>query len=134
MIRYLLDTGTCIGYLNGSLPKVAARLRRHRPGEIALSALTLSELMQGARQSKRVAENLRLVQDFVAPLAVLPFDAPAAEAAARIRAELQSEIRGWSPWDLLLAASALERSLTLVTAEVRSFSRVPGLVVEDWSA
>lgn len=134
MLRYLLDTGTCIGFLSGQSPKIAGRLKRHRPSEIAVSALTLGELLQGARQSKRPAENLRVVQAFAEPLAVLPFDAASADVAARLRGETAGDGRGLAVWDLLLAATALERGLTMVTTDLRLFSRVPGLAVEDWSA
>lgn len=134
MIRYLLDSATCNGYLSGSLPQIGVRLRRHRPAEIGISALTLADLLQAARRSRKLADNLRLVQEFAAPLAVLPFDAAAADTAARLQAEAPTETRGRASWDLLLAATALERGLTLVTPDLRAFSRVPGLFVEDWSA
>lgn len=134
MLRYLLDTGTCIGFLSGHSPKIAGRLKRHRPSEIAVSALTLVELLQGARQSKRPAENLRVVRAFAGPLAVLPFDAASADVAARLRGETAGDVRGLAGWDLLLAAIAMQRALTMVTTEPRVFARVPGLAVEDWSA
>ena len=65
---------------------------------------------------------------------MLPFDETAARRAASVRAELEAAGNVCGPYDLLLAGHALALGLTLATNNVREFSRVGGLVVEDWLA
>jgi tRNA(fMet)-specific endonuclease VapC len=64
----------------------------------------------------------------------VPFDSAAAQAAARIRAELEQKGSTIGPLDLLIAAMALSRGATLATHNTAEFSRVPGLRVTDWKA
>ncbi len=75
----LLDTNACIKVLNGSSAPLVARLRNHAPSELRVSSVTRAELLYGARRSARVAENLRLLAAFFAPLVSVPFDDACAE-------------------------------------------------------
>ena len=129
---YLLDTNACIRVLNGSSAPLVARLRRQAPSEIGISSVTRAELLYGARRSARVAENLRLLADFFAPLVSLPFEDACAEQYGALRASLSAAGKPIGPNDLLIAATALAHNLTLVTHNLREFSRVTGLKVEDW--
>ena len=63
---------------------------------------------------------------------VLPFDKAAANVHAQIRVHLERLGQVIGPYDLLIAAIALANNLTLVTHNTNEFSRVPGLVIEDW--
>jgi tRNA(fMet)-specific endonuclease VapC len=129
---YLLHTNACIRVLNGSSAPLVARLRSHAPSEIRISSVTRAELLYGARRSARVAENLRLLAMFFAPLVSLPFDDACAEEYGALRASLAGAGRVIGPNDLLIAATALAYDLTLVTHNLREFSRITGLKLEDW--
>ena len=129
---YLLDTNACIRVLNGSSAPLIARLRSHTPSEIRVSSVTRAELVYGARRSARVAENLRVLASFFAPLLSLPFDDACAEQYGALRATLAAARRPIGPNDLLIAATALAHDLTVVTHNVREFSRIAGLKIEDW--
>ena len=129
---YLVDTKACIKVLNGSSAPLVASLRSHAPSEIRVSSVTRAELLYGARRSARVAENLRLLASFFAPIVALPFDDACAEEYGALRATLAAAGRPIGPNDLLIAATALAHDLTLVTHNVREFSRVAGLKIEDW--
>jgi tRNA(fMet)-specific endonuclease VapC len=131
---FLLDTNVCIRILNGSSPSVAARLQATSPAEVRLCSVVKAELLYGARHSKRVDGNLRLLHRFFEPLASLPFDDRCAEEAAFIRLDLGRSGRPIGPNDLLIAAIARAHDLVLVTHNIREFNRVPGLRVEDWEA
>ena len=72
------------------------------------------------------------VEQLLEAMAVLPFDVPADEHYADIRADLERVGTPIGSHDLLIAAHALSLRLTLVTHNVREFARVPGLSVEDW--
>jgi len=130
----LLDTNVCIRILNGSSPRVAAVLRATTPSQVRLCSIVKAELLYGARHSKRVSENLNLLQKFFEPLISLPFNDRCAEEAAFIRLDLQRSGRPVGPNDLLIAATARAHDLALVTHNTREFSRVPGLRVEDWES
>ena len=129
---FLLDTNACIRMLNGSSTDLVRRFRSHSPADLRVSAVSRAELLFGARRSQRVTENLTLLSRFFAPLLSLPFDDACAEQYGILRASLAAVGRPIGPNDLLIAATALAHGLTLVTHNVREFSRVPGLKIENW--
>jgi len=133
-VIYLLDTNACIRVLNGSSPKVVEQLEKLNPADVAISAVVKAEFAYGARKSRHVATNLRLVNAFFEPFVCLPFDDRAADVYGSIRADLEREGRPIGPNDLLIAATALAHSLTLVTHNVSEFNRVPGLSIADWES
>jgi tRNA(fMet)-specific endonuclease VapC len=93
------------------------------------------ELRYGHARSDRRTDSDRLLAEFLAPgIAVLPFDAEDATHAGDIRAVLESKGTPIGHYDCLIAAQARRRGATLVTANVREFERVPGLLVTDWAA
>lgn len=129
---FLLDTNICIRLLNGSSERVAERLRAIPPSDIRLSSIVKAELLYGARHSSRATSNLRLLGRFFAPIASVPFDDRCAEEYGLIRDELDREGKPIGPNDLLIAATARAYDFILVTSNVREFSRVPALQIEDW--
>jgi tRNA(fMet)-specific endonuclease VapC len=131
MLRYLLDTNTCIRAMRAdATSKLAGRLNRHAQ-QLCISSIVLAELRYGAENSQRVAHNLSEIELFVGRLpTVLDFDASAAAYFGRIKVALRRTPIG--PLDTLIAAHALARDLIVVTNNTAEFSRVPGLRVEDW--
>jgi tRNA(fMet)-specific endonuclease VapC len=129
---YLLDANACIRLLNGSSSRLAERLRATPRSQVRLSSIVRAELLFGARRSSRVADNLRLLEGFFATLASLPFDDHCAGEYGLLRAELERAGTPIGPNDLLIAATARANGCTLVTHNVREFSRVSGLLYEDW--
>lgn len=109
------------------------RLTATRIGETGVSTLTAAELAYGVERSRDVARNRQIVQRFLLPLAILPFDEAAALHYGAVRAELESTGSGIGPIDMLLAAQARSVGAVMVTNNVREFSRVSGLAVEDWT-
>jgi tRNA(fMet)-specific endonuclease VapC len=128
---YLLDTNTCV-YAIKREPLVLRRLQERSPDEFGISAVTLAELWFGAAKSSRPQRTRESVDAFLKPFEVLPFEAEAAEKYAEVRLQLEKEGRPIGARDLLIAAIAKSRHLTVVTHNVREFSRVSGLKVEDW--
>ena len=129
---HALDTNTCIDLLRGRPEHLADRLRELSPAQVAVPSLVYAELLLGAALSADPPKNRRLVERLVTPLRILDFDATAAVAYAVVRSELQSAGLCIGPNDLIIAATALAHQALLVTANVRDFSRVPGLRVKDW--
>lgn len=132
-MAYLFDTNVCIRLLNNTSAPLVARLRSTDPNEILLCSVVLAELTFGAYRSTRVADNLRLLQNFAAPYRSLAFDDSCVDSYGRIRSDLQRAGILIGPNDLLIAAIAVANNLTLVTNNTGEFSRVAGLSLEDWS-
>jgi tRNA(fMet)-specific endonuclease VapC len=91
-----------------------------------------AELFLGALRSAKPEQNRAKVDAFIRPYESLPFDDAAAEIQAQIRHELETAGMPIGPYDLQIAALALAHGHTLVTHNVGEFSRVPGLLIEDW--
>lgn len=131
-MSYLLDTDVCIVFLNGTDPAVRERLRDEGPGRVALCSVVKAELLFGARKGKRSRSNLERLQEFFRGFPSLPFEDAAAEVYGRVRAALAETGRPIGPNDLLIASIALAGGHTLVSRNLREFTRVPGLEVEQW--
>jgi tRNA(fMet)-specific endonuclease VapC len=131
-MKFLLDTTPCVAFLRGRNALLLQRFQQHAAADIALSAVTLAELYYGAARSSNPARERAAVDAFAAPFVCLPFNQPAADAYAAIRADLEARGLPIGANDYLIAAVALANSLTLVTHNTAEFSRVTGLAVEDW--
>ena len=131
MIRYLLDTNIVI-YVIKRRPRAVLEVFNRHHGHMAVSAITLAELVHGAEKSQFPARNLNVVEDFCSRLAVLPYTLEAAYHYGAIRAALESKGQTIGVNDLHIAAHARSQGLTLVTNNLREFERVPGVLVENW--
>ena len=131
-MRYLLDTNTCIYIIKRSPEQVMLRFKRLRVGDVGVSAITVCELQFGVSNSSQPEKNQRALTEFLGPLEILDFPATASVVYGEIRTRLQRAGTPIGSYDLLLAAHALQRELTLVTNNVREFLRVPDLRTENW--
>ena len=122
--RYLLDTNICIFILDAALPQLRARLEQVEAGGLATSTIVLAELLRGANLD--ATEPRARLDALLTVVPALPFDDAAARAYARLPFRR-------ARYDRLIAAHALSRGLTVVTANARDFADVPGLKVEDWT-
>ena len=89
--------------------------------------------MHGIEKSQSVEKNRLALALFLSPIQILPFDAEAAEAYGKIRADLEKRGTPIGPMDMLIAGHAKAEKLILVTNNTREFNRVNDLVVEDWT-
>ncbi|BAT56678.1 PIN domain protein (plasmid) [Nostoc sp. NIES-3756] len=131
-MRYLLDTNACIVYLNRPMSGVRQRLESLSPADIAVCSVVKAELFYGSMRSNNPTRTLALQEVFLNNFVSLPFDDRAARMFGTIRADLASLGSPIGPYDLQIAAIAVVNNLTLVTHNTREFSRVSGLVIEDW--
>lgn len=130
--RYLLDTNICI-YIRQRRPiEVAARFRRLKPGEAAISVITHGELLYGAEKSRSRHQAMEALREFVELVPVVPLPNEAAHAYGVIRATLESSGMLIGNNDLWIAAHAKSAGLIVVTNNEKEFSRVPGLRVQNW--
>jgi tRNA(fMet)-specific endonuclease VapC len=131
-MRYMLDTNICIYTIKHRPPEVVAALRRHAADGLGVSAITVAELFFGAAKSGS-GRNLTALAHFLEPLEIADFDRSAAAAYGPLRAALESAGTPIGPLDTQIAAHALALDATLVSNNLREFSRVPGLKLANWA-
>lgn len=133
-MKYLLDTNTWIAALRWQKPEVVAHLKQQSSDDIVLCSMVLAELWFGAERSdpSRRADNLKRVDELAARYESLPFDNAASRDYAAIRAQLTAIGQPIGPNDLIIAAIARSRGVTLVTNNSAEFNRVPGLTNVSW--
>lgn len=90
------------------------------------------ELYYGAFKSVKKEQTFAILKDFFKCFKVIPFNKVAAEKAGEIRADLEQKGTPIGPYDILIGASAIASSSTLVTHNIKEFSRISGLLIEDW--
>ncbi|CAN2039534.1 tRNA(fMet)-specific endonuclease VapC [Candidatus Magnetomoraceae bacterium gMMP-15] len=129
---YLLDTNACIRILKNSSESIVKRLRQIDCNKIKLCSVVKGELIYGAYHSEYIHKNLKLLKNFFTPFECLPYDDDCDEEYGKIRAELASKGLLIGPNDLMIAATAKANDLIIITHNVREFSRVNGLKIEDW--
>lgn len=130
-MRYMLDTNICIHAIKHRPPEVLAALRRHEADGLGVSAITVAELFFGAAKGGS-GRNLAALSHFLEPLEIADFDRSAAAAYGPLRATLESAGTPIGPLDTQIAAHALALDVTLVSSNLREFSRVPGLKLDNW--
>lgn len=128
---FLLDTNVISDLVRHPAGNSARRLRENADSYCCTSIVVACELRFGAE--KAASDPLRLrIDQVLARLDVLPLDRPVDKHYGQLRSVLESRGTSIGPNDLLIAAHALAQDLTLVTDNVREFSRVDGLHVENW--
>ncbi len=130
----LIDTSILIEYERGRL-NLQRHLAQRQQEEFFLSVVTASELLHGvhrAVQPEVRAKRSAFVEALLERFPLLPIDLATARAHAQVWAELTAAGKMIGPNDLWLAATGLAHGLTMVTANAREFTRVPGLIVEVW--
>ena len=131
----VLDSNIISYYLRGD-PLVVARLQALSPHDIGVPAIVEYELRYGLLRLPPEAATPRLaaLAAVLRPMQLLPFDSPCAAQAARLRVDLEAAGTLIGPHDTLIAATALRHQATLITRNIREFSRVPGLQWLNWHA
>ena len=131
MISYLLDTNIVI-YVIKRRPIEALEVFNQHTNRMAISSITLAELIHGAEKSSKPAHNYAVLEDFCSRLEVLPYTAKAAQHYGSIRAALEKTGQPIGVNDIHIAAHARSEGLVLVTNNLREFERVPALLLENW--
>ena len=132
MIKYMLDTNIIVYTLNKRSDTVISNMLNHEPEEICISAVTMAELEYGIFHSSKPERNRMALMMFLAEISIIPFDSKAAYDYGKIRHDLQAKVELIRANDLLIAAQAKSMGITLVTHNIREFSRVKNLQIEDW--
>ena len=131
-MKYLLDTNICIYSMNNRYPKLTDRLLTILPDDISISSITVGELEYGAAKSRWGARTRQMMYAFLSNFNILPFDNADAICFGNLRAALALAGTPIGAYDVMIAAQGLTKGLIVVTHNIREFSRVPDLELEDW--
>ncbi|NDC35704.1 MAG: tRNA(fMet)-specific endonuclease VapC [Synechococcaceae bacterium WB9_2_112] len=131
MLRFLLDTNICI-YVIKRRPESLLERFNSNASHLAMSSITLAELLHGAEKSSNSQRTLAVVEDFCSRLDVLDYGVKAAQHYGQIRAALERRGMPIGVNDLHIAAHARSEGLTLVSNNLREFERVEGLLLANW--
>ena len=129
--RVLLDTDTCIYIINKRPQRVFEHFAGMRVGEVAISSITGAELSFGVAKSGS-RRNQDALDKFLAPLEIVAFDEAAMREYGPLRSHLERLGTPIGALDLLIAAHALALDCTLISNNLREFSRVPRLNLGNW--
>lgn len=131
-MKYLLDTNTCIRFINGRAPNIRTHLLAVGDQAIAMSAIVKAEMYAGSAKSQTPVRSRATQDEFFRRFVSLPFGDATAQIYGDIRAHLEKQGTPIGGNDLLIAATALTYDLILVTHNTREFGRIPNLKLEDW--
>lgn len=136
MIEYCLDTNVCIDLIRGSSIAVRRQFRSaiDAGAVLCVSSVVLHELWYGVAKSAERERNTERLQTFLSgPFEILEWDDADARAAGEVRAQVERDGKMIGAYDALVAAQAIRRGITVVTANTKEFNRVDGLMWEDWA-
>ena len=132
-MKYLLDTNICIYIINEKPEKVLKKFEQYPVPEFGISSITHAELQYGVEKSKNKNINQNALDEFLLPLTILPFHGKSLVTCyGEIRALLESKGKTIGPLDTLIAAHALGLNLTIISNNIKEFSRIPNLKCENW--
>jgi len=131
-LRYLLDTNICIYIAKQKPMSVLKRFEKMEVGEAAMSLITYGELLYGAEKSHYPKKTRELLEELSTLISPLPLTMEVSQHYARIRAILEKQGKPIGNNDLWISSHALALDITLVTNNLKEFSRIPHLKVENW--
>ncbi|EKR65305.1 MULTISPECIES: type II toxin-antitoxin system VapC family toxin [Leptospira] len=132
MTQYLLDTNICIYIINQKPESVYKKFKKIKLENIFISSITEFELKYGVQKSLHFERNLKVLEEFLSYLNILPFVSEDTNKAAKVRVELERVGKPIGPFDLLIASQALSNKLTLVTNNEKEFTRIKEIKIENW--
>jgi len=129
-MHYLIDTDWVIHHLNGR-PDIIQRLQALQPEGLGLAVVALAELYEGVYYSRNPAQSKQKLNDFLESVTVVGIDEKTAQIFGRERGRLRAAGMLIGDMDLLIAATALQHDLTLLTNNRSHFERIEGLHIES---
>lgn len=132
-MKYMLDTNICIYMMKNNPKETIYNFTRHNCNDICISSITYSELKYGVEKSKARNSNMYALMLFLSSISIVDYDYRASDEYGIIRSTLEKQGNTIGQLDLLIGAHAKANNLILVTNNVKEFSRIPGLKIEDWS-
>ena len=131
-MRYMLDTNICIYAIKQKPERVLLKLEEHEPEDVCISSVTYAELVHGVEKSRSIEKNRAALSLLLSNIEILSFDMAAADEYGKIRADLEKRGEPIGPLDMMIAGHARSVGCTLVTNNIKEFSRISELNIENW--
>lgn len=131
-MKYLLDTNICIYLIKKRPEKLIEKIKQFKIEELCISTISISELEYGIQKSNYPEKNKIALIEFLIPFQILDYDLGVTQTYGKIRAELERKGQMIGPLDMLIAAHARSKNLTIITNNEKEFMRVNNLHVENW--
>lgn len=131
-LRYLLDTNICIYIAKHKPISVLHKFDQLMFGEVGMSTITYGELFYGAEKSQHPKKTLHILEELIGLIPPLPISTEAGKYYGKIRSHLEIHGKMIGNNDLWIAAHALTLGITLVTNNLKEFTRIPHLKLENW--
>ena len=132
-MRYMLDTNICIYVIKHKPETVFQKLQNTNPEDVCISSVTYAELVHGVEKSIAVEKNRLALSMLLANMEILDFGVDAAEGYGKIRADLEKKGTAIGSLDMMIAGHAQSLGYTVVTNNVKEFSGVSALRIENWA-
>jgi len=131
---YLFDTDAITNILKKKpSSKMLEKIGKVSKRQSYISAITLGEIIYGAFKSSNPGLHLKNLKEILLPMVnLVTFDSRAAFHYGKIRADLESWGSIIPHTDIQIASITIANDLTLVTGNIRHFSRIHGLRAENW--
>lgn len=131
-MKYLLDTCVISDFVKGDT-NTLSHVKSVSPSQMCVSTITIMEIQYGLCLNPSRAGKIKpLIDSFLKVIHILEFDRNDAIQASNLRASLKKQGSPIGSYDILLAGTAFQRNLILVSANVKEFSRINGLSLENW--
>ena len=132
-MKYMLDTNICIYAVKRKFDCLAEKLFSQSKKNICISSIVKSEIEYGICKSAVPEKNRWAFEILLQGISILPYDESAAKEYGEIRAALERQGKPIGGNDLLIAAHCRALNYILVTHNLKEFSRVENLEIEDWT-
>ena len=132
-MKYFLDTNIIIYFIKGQFPAIKEHFRGTPMQSIVIPSVVIAEIEYGARKSINYEKTISIYKKFTDNFIKVPFTLEAAIAYGKIRSDLERQGQPIGANDLFIASTVLSEGGILVTHNLREFSRIRGLKLEDWT-
>ena len=130
---YFLDTNIIIYSIKNSYPGIQNHFLRIPSQKISIPSIVTAEIEYGAKKSFDYDKTIQIYRQFMNTFSITDFNDKAAICYGDIRAYLEKTGTMIGPNDMLIASIVLAEEGVLVTHNVKEFSKVPNLKLEDWT-
>lgn len=131
-LRYLLDTNICIYIAKQKPVSVLNKFEQLKTGSVGMSIITYGELLYGAYKSQSFKKTTDFLEELASLIPPLPLPTDTAKHYGEVRSKLEKQGKPIGNNDLWIASHALAMKLTLVTNNMKEFSRIAKLKLENW--
>jgi tRNA(fMet)-specific endonuclease VapC len=126
----LLDTDVCIEILHRN-ERIIYR-QKSESSSSAISFMTAAELFYEASKSNHVSTNTEIIEKFLLTVVIIQSDRAIVRRYGQLKARLELAGMALADADLLIAATAIEKCEKLITGNIKHYSRITQLSIENW--